>query len=152
MGTSLQRGSALPGMQRPDGPAGQDSRATPAPWTLHGTNRPDKRTVLISRCCSEAPLARVRNLSASVPDLSVWRRKGNSLHHHPRPFVVMMQVTGTRDIKGNTGKVPNPARKHHVSGSYFSVTYDWGLHSDVLHAIPVWFTPCGLHKAPLGLH
>ena len=44
----------------------------------------------------------------------------------------MMQVTGTRDIKGNTGKVPNPACEHHVSGSYFSVTYDWGLHSDVL--------------------
>ena len=63
-GASLQPDSTVPGIQGPDGSARPDSRATPAPRTLHGMNCPDERTVLIVRCCSEAPLARVRNLSA----------------------------------------------------------------------------------------
>ena len=59
-GASLKPGSALPGIQRPDGPAGQDSRAMPAPWTLHGMNRPEERTLLIIRCCSEEETSRKR--------------------------------------------------------------------------------------------
>ena len=84
MGAFLQLGSALSGIQRPDGPAGQDSRATPAPWTLHGMNCPDERTVFIARCCSGAPLATVRNLSAKASRPFYLKEKRKQLVPPPK--------------------------------------------------------------------
>ena len=40
-------------------------------WTLHGMNCPDERTVLIARCCSEAPQLEYKTSQQSRPDLSV---------------------------------------------------------------------------------
>ena len=153
MGAFLQLGSALSGIQRPDGPAGQDSRATPAPWTLHGMNCPDERTVLIARCCSEAPQLEYETSQQSRPDLSVWRRKRHSLCHHPRSFVMMMQVTGTHDNKRNTEKVPNPSTRTPCAWIVFLGNIQTrGYSLKYLHAVRVSFAHSGFRKAPPGLH
>ena len=122
MGASLKPGSALPGLQPPDGLAGQDSRVTPAPGALHGMNRPEERTLLIARCCSEAPLPRGRKLSAKPSRPFCLQEKRTQLVPPPRPSVVTMQPTATQDNRGKTEQGPNPALEHHASGSHFSVT------------------------------
>ena len=99
--------------------AGQQSDAGPV--TLHGMNCPGERTVLIARCCSEAPQREYEN-SAKPSRPFCLKEKKIQLVPPPKIIGETMQVTGSHDNKRNTEKVAKPPREHHAPGSHFSVT------------------------------